>query len=366
MKNFDAARISFLSEMSAKLKGRDAQEIAYFNYHTWARAKQYTLGYELGDPIYLVLDNSIIQDYKHQRNDPKRALRALAYTAFCRFVSGWSDRETHLAISPVAIYEHLGRRVPDSESSAWDAYIELKQLLSDTKRLLYTIKFDSPNKLLKALRDVDADAKFLEQYAKKIDEDDWNYDLSTPFGIRIPISIATDAIPDNLPLKYFDPLYVKDLFSSRVEQLIIEQSQGNPNAQPISSGEFSEDLAALNEFNKKGFLTGLGDIDIYQICDVRRQYRQSRGYVFLGQTVDDDLLKVLSKCHTYSEHVSIEGGHPDLDNQVDNMLNIMFSNPFAAQDERARQIQPKFIEFLDILKSLSNGIGTEPQGAASQ
>lgn len=61
--------------------------------------------------MHLVLDNSIIQSFKHRATKPNRNLQALSYTAFTRFVTGWSDRQTYLAVtSPAALYEHMGRR----------------------------------------------------------------------------------------------------------------------------------------------------------------------------------------------------------------------------------------------------------------
>jgi hypothetical protein len=41
-----------------------------------------------------------------------------------------------------------------------------------------------------------------------------------------------------------------------------------------------EALADLNEI-KRGVLKGLGDIELLQICDVQRQFKQRAGYVLL-------------------------------------------------------------------------------------
>ncbi|MFP4893910.1 hypothetical protein [Paraburkholderia sp. EG304] len=73
--------------------------VEWFDLVLWF-TKRYASAYELEGTIYLVLDNSLIQDFKHREKDAKRALRATSYLAFCRFVRDWSDRPSHLAISP--------------------------------------------------------------------------------------------------------------------------------------------------------------------------------------------------------------------------------------------------------------------------
>jgi hypothetical protein len=71
--------------------GRTDEEMASFVSRVMLFVKHYAFDYQLEGPVYLVLDNSLIQDFKHS-NDPKRELNAHAYTVFCRSVTGWSDR----------------------------------------------------------------------------------------------------------------------------------------------------------------------------------------------------------------------------------------------------------------------------------
>jgi hypothetical protein len=66
--------------------------VACFRFTLWF-AERYVSAYELPRPIYLVLDNSLIQAFKHRQANAKRALHALAFETFCGFVRDWSDRE---------------------------------------------------------------------------------------------------------------------------------------------------------------------------------------------------------------------------------------------------------------------------------
>lgn len=114
------------------LRGLDEDTIlTCFRFTLWF-VERYASAYELQGAIYLVLDNSLIQAFKHRQTNAKRALDALAYETFCRFVRDWSDRDSHLALSPMAVYEHIGRRVPNSAAEVEATLAELEQLLSAT------------------------------------------------------------------------------------------------------------------------------------------------------------------------------------------------------------------------------------------
>jgi hypothetical protein len=346
----------FNDEFSPIVKQFSRHELPdFFGFVEWF-VNQYCSAYELEGPIYLVLDNSIIQDFKH-RQDKKRWLRALSYIALTRFVSIFSDRKTYLCISPVAVYEHAGKVVPTTAEAAGKFVAEISEQLSPCKLPIATIGFDNDNDLIRVLEDVHHDADFMSTFAEQINNMDLQYDLRSPFGgVRIPLSIATDLIPDDMPLRYFDPWYVKYVFASRIEHRIAAQSKQHPEAQPILSGELSALLAELNKLSKQGVLKGIGDIDLLQICDIRRQYASPPGYVLLGQTRDKTLAKVLSQRHSYIESTKIVGGSKDMDKQVEATVKLMFSNPFAKQDDRAKQIAPHAHSFLQEVYNMCQSV----------
>lgn len=76
------------------LQGLDDDAILRcFDLSLWFGSR-YASAYELQGPIYLVLDNSLIQAFKHRQTNTKRAVDALAFETFCTFVRDWSDRES--------------------------------------------------------------------------------------------------------------------------------------------------------------------------------------------------------------------------------------------------------------------------------
>lgn len=341
---------SLIAEFSTRLCGLSDQELeTFFEMADWF-TDLYASGCELEGHVFLVLDNNMIQHFKHRDTERKRALSALAYTAFCRIVSGWSDRPTTLAISPVAIYEHVGKRSLKTPRECVDTLHDVFNLIRDTRLQVATVGFRTPQELHDALFQIAADDRYLAKYIAELDRSNWQLDLQDDFGVKIPLGIAMDRIPDDLPLQYFDPWYVKSTLSARIEQHIVKQSDQNPDAMPVSSGEQSIALADLNEITRRGMLKGLGDIDLLQLCDLGRQYQQRPEFIMVGQTLDRGLIRALrSKHHFIVSGTTIDFGHPNKDQQIEDAVSLKFSNPFANEEKRGRHIRAKLLQGLDAL-----------------
>ncbi len=332
------------SRLHTALHGLDDSAILRcFDLTLWFGSR-YASAYELPGPIYLVLDNSLIQAFKHRQANAKRAVDALAFETFCAFVRDWSDRESHLALSPMAIFEHTGRRPPASVAEVEHTLAELQQLLGSTGLRIASLGFETPAHLFERLQTIVADEAYLTRFVEEIDKRDWRIDLRAPLGVKIPMSEAWRSLPDQLPLRYFEPWYVRFVLSARIERHIIEQCQGHGPA-PIGSGRLSETLAELNTFGRNGLLKGLGDIDLLQICDINRQYQQKPDYVLAGQTLDRDLAETLSQRHVYHVHAGVEGGDPQREERIKDMVGLMFSRPFAEEEERGKRIRKQLADF---------------------
>lgn len=346
-------------ELSPILQKSDQKEIyTFFNFALWF-ARRYAATYEMDGTIYLVLDNSLIQAFKHRTSNLKRATHALAYTAFCRFVQNWSDRESHLALSPMAVYEHLGRRIPNSEREVNDTLIDLQHLLHGTGLRVAMLGFETSEDLFNKLKDIAEDEQYLTQLVKDIDKSNWEVDLSAPLGVKIPMSVAWRALPDQLPLRYFDDWYVHFVLSARIEQHIITQCR-DAEIKPIGSGRLATTLADLNTFSRNGLLKGLGDIDLLQICDISRQYSEAPGYVLSGQTLDRDLADALSQRHVFHIHSGFNGGDPQRKERIKEMVGLMLGKPFAEEERRGKRIQEQLIDFAEILADICKTATSTP------
>ncbi|WP_394651678.1 hypothetical protein [uncultured Acinetobacter sp.] len=343
---------SLKNDIRSFLKDRPEIEIFKFFIETKRFTEHYVASYELNGELYLVLDNSLIQEIKHRKTQPTRAIKAEAYLTFCKFVKHWSDRVTYLALSPMAIYEHFGRRVPKTIIEIHNALLELNNILSASYLEIRYINFHDAESLYSILLSIANDELELTKYIKKIDKISWKTDLSAPRGVKIPMSVAAESLPPLPILNYFHPWYVHFVLTGRVEQYIIDQSRHNPNAMPIESGELTILFSKLNTF-RKNILQGLGDIDIFQICDVSRQYREKPERFFIGQSLDKDLIKVLSYRHSLCVSSGmVIGGSPDQDEKISDLVKFMFSNPFEENEVRGRHIRPKYIDFMEFIADI--------------
>lgn len=284
MTDFDKLKTDLTLEFLHHLNSLGEEHLGLFFNRLCALMHSYVAASELDRRMFLVLDNSIVKDFKH-RADPRRRTRALAYTAFCRFDARWSSLQGSLALSPVAIYEHGGRKAPASPQAAHALMQEIATILRDCSLPIITINFTDPASLYRSLLDIHADADYLEVFANQIETTDWERDMRSPYGGEIAAAaLADEEIPDDMPLKYFSPYYVRKVFRSRIEMRIARQSKGVFGPTPLVSGETTLSLSKLNEIGKRGVFKGLGDIDLLQICDVSRQYTQRVDHLFLGQT----------------------------------------------------------------------------------
>lgn len=114
---------------------------------------------------------------------------------------------------------------------------------------------------------------------------------------------------------------------------------------PISSDRLLETLAGPNTLGRNGPVKGLGDIDLLRTCDISRQWKPSAGYVLAGQTLDRNLAETLSQWHVFSVQAGVEGGDPQREQRIKEMVGLMFSRPFAQEEERSQRIREQLADF---------------------
>ncbi|WP_448673087.1 hypothetical protein [Pseudoxanthomonas mexicana] len=345
----DQVRDEFLSEFTEDLRAYSAEEV--FNWWELTRwlVKNFVYASQLDGPVSLTPDNNIIQDFKH-REQPGRNLRRLAYIACCRFVKHWNTRETRLAISPVIIYEHLGRKV-GPPLTARTAMGSITHLLSELQIPLHGVEFDSPEELSLQLQRVEQDATMLAGLLRNLDNRSWAHGPEQ-HAHEFVWRVDEEVVPDVSGLQYFEPWYVKTALRYQIEQRIINQSKAKYGVAPIFPSELSTSVAKLNKIcRRRDILTGLGDLDILQTCDLRRQYEQGVGHVMLGQTFDEALANALRLRSGLIESHCVHFGQPDTDQQIARLTEAMIF-PFGEETVRMNEVQRQAGAFLDVALDL--------------
>ncbi|MFP4893911.1 hypothetical protein [Paraburkholderia sp. EG304] len=238
--------------------------------------------------------------------------------------------------------------MPESEKEVLVALVDLHNMLRCTELKIAHVGFETHEDLFIRMKDIVCDEENLKNLVAEIDKSNWSVDLSAPMGVRIPLSVAWDALPQELALRYFDDWYVRFVLAARIEHYIVQQCEDGA-AKRMRGDVLGKTLADLNTFSRNGLLKGLGDIDLLQICDISRQYKEATGYVLVGQTLDKDLALVLSKRHTYHVQAGVMIGEPQQKERIKEMVNLMFSRPFSAEEERGTHIHKRLRDFADAL-----------------
>ena len=341
-----------------RLMARDAdtfthRELYDFYVNATTLVHSYTWACQLPGELALVTDNNIIQDFKHQ-NSPKqgnRRARALAFAAFSGFVREWSDRKTHIAISPVVIYEHCGRVVPDL-ARLEIALAEIRSLLGCTGMDIRALHFESVAELRVALEAVHHDSVSLRDFAQSIHLRSWKRDLRADFGWKIPMSIAAEELAkERVALKYFSPDCVSRVFTAVVEEEIATQSSA-PGVNAIRSGETTRKLARLNGIQKdiiKGKISGLGDLELFDGCRLGAQFHRPAETVFVGQTFDGDLRDILAETSAFVVSKSMVVGACETETKamVEFMAHALTGgDPMPEHTARLEAIRPAVDSFL--------------------
>ena len=78
-----------------------------------------------------------------------------------------------MAVTPVALYEHMGRRGNINSADALSAIEELRLFFADTGLRMSWIGFKSIEHLVSVLEAVHDDDVYLTQYFKRVEELSW-------------------------------------------------------------------------------------------------------------------------------------------------------------------------------------------------
>lgn len=326
---------AFVEEFAERLDGYGIDELQPW----YARVKWLVNGYvyatQLEGDIFLVPDNNIVQDFKH-RDKEKRNLLRLSYLAFSRFAKHWSPRASRLAISPVIVYEHIGRQLT-SPVGARVAMESVFHLFSELDLPIHGIGYRSPKELSELIQAIHDDAAVMAHLVRDLDTRSWAMKLRRGNLRLIPLALADEAAPKTLSLSYFDPWYVRRALCCQIEQRIIKQSREELGEEPLEADEYSKTMAELNKISsRQNFLTGLGDLDLLQTCDLRSQHQNPNQRVMLGQTFDQALSNVLRLSSRLVRGTHVEFGQPETAQQVRSMVDMILRPSQVFQVEQTR------------------------------
>ena len=260
----------------------------------------------LNKNIYIFMDNNVIQDAKfvnqnqnYADKDKIRIIRFISVYLFFDFIKKYTKLNIKLVISPVIFYELSGRKKIANEKAYDEQVHNILQILSIFNVKINFYKFNSYSELNNILEKVIEDEIKIIAEINNITLNDWTIQLKDGNKELLPFTKSFDLIRKKLDLQYFQIFYVNFILASKIEKFILENKNNDTSIR-------KKYLSNINNFPlsslikvKKNSLFGLGDIELFQECDLSYQYAINSKDVLCAITFDDTLYKILLKRQTY-------------------------------------------------------------------
>lgn len=298
--------------------------------------------------IFIYIDNNILQDLKQKDSDSNRKLRSLVFYSFMDFLAKQSNLKISIVITPIIFFEFSGR----NKSLTHDEFIakikHLEKLLNVFKFEIYYKHFNSYDTYIQILDDIKEDEQAIIDALEKL-KDVPVIKLKTNGVETFSLPHAFTLVPETIKLKYFAYFYVHFILASKIDKALLEHELNDDIRKKYIQHTFDFPLSSLIK-TKKGRLEGLGDIELFQECDMSSQYLLDQKHINAVMTFDENLYEVLSRRQTMiASHAPIYGQDPKIIQQE--KLNEFFSatNSMLIAYEREEVFFESAIMYLDEL-----------------
>jgi hypothetical protein len=340
-------------EISSLFKELSHEQLYEAVYSLRVLVWELTSAVGLPEPYYVVPDNSLLQDIRHAFEPNGRLARYVGIRSFAYFLRNYTNLDVRLVITPAIFFESIGRRELKSES---DYKQVLRQLHSELAPLGIRIMISGIESYRKAralcsliLRDGRSIAKMLND----IKSSDWGMPLregSHKYPIKNPMVMADELLPHRMKLKYFKEWYVRLVLIGIIEKAILE-SRVNKNILRGYLRETKNFITGSIVKIRKNELKGLGDIELFQYCDIRSQFISKSPTTYVGLTFDENLAKVLNEFSNLNVRSEEIRGDEDESSMMKKWENYQKELNRLTQVEEAEKVfRNNYVRFLDDLE----------------
>jgi hypothetical protein len=307
----------------------------------------------LSPPHLLFLDNSILQDLEKRDIDSTSALRAYAFELFADFIVNHANLQSALVVTPVSFYEFCGRKIP-ANAQEWKALADrIHRCLSCVTLHIDSFGSEEYGRAKAIFEDIADDAARLAHEVKEIKRADWAMPLRDGTRTLIPFTFALRAMKGKLRLRYFHAPTAEFILAALVERLILDH-KGNDQevTRKFRDGKVYP-LASISKI-KNDVLQGLGDIELYQYCDVSSQYRRKQGQTYTALTFDKNLaLSLANRTTLVATHEPIVGGSDSkarIQEKIDDLKGEFIR--LRAAKEREDSVRRRAAMHIEVLKPI--------------
>jgi hypothetical protein len=275
----------------------DLNQLAIAEHSLRVLVWEFTPAVGLPEPYYVVPDNSLLQDIRHASQQDGRLTRYVGIQSFAYFLRNYTNLDVRLVITPTIFFESIGRRELKSESDYKQALRQLHNELSSLGIRIMISGIESYRKARALCSLILRDGKSIMKIFNDTKSSVWDIPLrngSQKYPMRIPMMMTDELLPRRMKLKYFNDWYVRLVLTGIVEKAILE-SRVNKNILRGYLSERSNFITGSIIKVRRNELKGLGDIELFQYCDIRSQFIAKSPTTYIGLTFDENLAKLLQK-----------------------------------------------------------------------
>jgi hypothetical protein len=266
------------------------------------------------------------------------------------FLAKQSDLKIEIVITPTIFFEFSGRNKSLTSDEYTDKIKYLEELLNIFKFEIYYKHFNSYETYIKILNDINEDEQAIIDALEEL-KNVTVIKLKTNGVETFSLPHAFTLVPETIKLKYFSHFYVHFILAAKIDKVLLEHTLNDNIRKKYIQATYDFPLFSLIKI-KKGHLEGLGDIELFQECDMSSQYILDQNHINAVTTFDENLYEVLSRRQTMvASHTPIFGLDSKEIQQV--KLNEFFSatnNMFAAHEREKIFFQSASIYLDELLR----------------
>lgn len=254
--------------------------------------RQFLSSIGLPTPFFLVIDNCLIQDLLHADKKEERKIRATALMLFTHYLKEKLAVSIYIAITPVTIYEFIGKRNLKDENDYEVNLSSLNSLLEDLQLPIIHFRIGSFEETNENIKRIIWDSEELTEKIQSIKGKKWDIRINNETELFCSYEIAKRHLPEPFVLRYLNKNFVRYVLASLIQMMIWES--------PIQSKHLRKRFLELPQTSaakllkiKSGDLKGLGDVQIFSLCSVRSQFMAEQHFSFVALTADEILHSIL-------------------------------------------------------------------------
>jgi hypothetical protein len=305
---------------------------------------QITLGFGLGEPYYLVLDNDVLNALQKPNI---RSTQYIALILLFRTIKK-QKKDFRIAINPAIYFEFNGEKAFQNSEAFENGWADLNRAVAQTELPIFSYGLDTLKQAKAQLKSIKHDIKAINAALVKIKSMNWKVNLRRGIGVTFPHVIAREKCP-KIKTKYFSTHHTRLFLASVIESKIIHHKDNDNYAKKKLRDEGAIKKSKLLEY-KKGRLTGVGDLSLISLCDIGSQFHHQAKSTSIAITFDKRLERTLiehSRISVHSQHLI--GGQEDK-NSIKEKMNDFFERSQIVKD--VNEDAQKFIaEFASELKN---------------